>query len=526
MAIVQISRIQQRRGLQQDLPQLASAEFGWSVDTRRLFIGNGTVEEGAPAAGITEILTQYSNILSVVQSYTYQGASAGYTVQTGSTALNPILRSLQSKIDDVVSTRDFGTIGNGVADDTASLQRAITQIYLSSLNPGQPLVRRVICIPAGTYKISSPLLIPPNCNLQGEGKNNTVILQVSTNQPVAIVCDSNYLTGSSAGANNSLLPSNISIEKLTFKQLLADTDVVVVESARSVRFSSVNFTGANAWIGGSSTSAGVKVLATVADTQQIQIEDSSIVNVASSANVFTGGTYSVTGVDFNNCYFATSYRGIVANAASTGTPSSIRVINSLFDNISHEAILGGNTVTGISSITNRYRNVGNGVNNSFGSDATPTTNIISYNAADCSSISDAFDRSDISSLSFARVSSNSSFSVLPHAGTQLGYAKISPGTRVALLDNQSSVSNVAALTSSLSGAIGRGEIDYSLTRGTASRYGSLKFTVNGSTYSYDEEYNETGITGVTLQVASGALQYTSTSTGAAPVITYSIRWLT
>ena len=62
MAIVQISRIQQRRGLNQDLPQLASGELAWSVDTRQLYIGNGTVTEGAPTPGVTEILTQYSII--------------------------------------------------------------------------------------------------------------------------------------------------------------------------------------------------------------------------------------------------------------------------------------------------------------------------------------------------------------------------------------------------------------------------------------------------------------------------------
>jgi hypothetical protein len=33
------------------------------VDDRRLFIGNGTLEEGAPAVGNTEILTEYSDIL-------------------------------------------------------------------------------------------------------------------------------------------------------------------------------------------------------------------------------------------------------------------------------------------------------------------------------------------------------------------------------------------------------------------------------------------------------------------------------
>ena len=60
MAVIQISRIQHRRGLESDLPNLASAELGWSVDTRKLYIGNGTIEEGAPSLGKTEVLTQYS----------------------------------------------------------------------------------------------------------------------------------------------------------------------------------------------------------------------------------------------------------------------------------------------------------------------------------------------------------------------------------------------------------------------------------------------------------------------------------
>lgn len=61
MAVIQISKIQVRRGLQENLPQLSSGEMGWSVDERRLFIGNGTLVEGAPATGVTEILTEFSN---------------------------------------------------------------------------------------------------------------------------------------------------------------------------------------------------------------------------------------------------------------------------------------------------------------------------------------------------------------------------------------------------------------------------------------------------------------------------------
>jgi hypothetical protein len=78
MAIVQISQIKHRHGLQNDLPQLATAELGWSVDTRKLYIGNGTLGEGAPEIGNTEILTEYSNL----SNYTVYSVA----VSDGSTA--------------------------------------------------------------------------------------------------------------------------------------------------------------------------------------------------------------------------------------------------------------------------------------------------------------------------------------------------------------------------------------------------------------------------------------------------------
>ena len=68
MAVIQISKIQVRRGLQENLPQLASGEMGWSVDERRLYIGNGTLVEGAPTVGVTEILTEYSNVILTASS--------------------------------------------------------------------------------------------------------------------------------------------------------------------------------------------------------------------------------------------------------------------------------------------------------------------------------------------------------------------------------------------------------------------------------------------------------------------------
>jgi hypothetical protein len=56
MAIIQISKIQQRSGNLVDLPQLDEAEFGWATDAKKLYIGKTTPNENV------EILTSYSNI--------------------------------------------------------------------------------------------------------------------------------------------------------------------------------------------------------------------------------------------------------------------------------------------------------------------------------------------------------------------------------------------------------------------------------------------------------------------------------
>lgn len=61
MAIIQISKIQHRRGDYSDLPQLSVAEFGYATDNNRLFIGK--VFPITPAPGVlynNEVLTEES----------------------------------------------------------------------------------------------------------------------------------------------------------------------------------------------------------------------------------------------------------------------------------------------------------------------------------------------------------------------------------------------------------------------------------------------------------------------------------
>ena len=159
MAIVQISRITNRKGLEVDLPApLAGAELGWAIDQRRLFIGNGELSEGAPVIGNTEILTEFSDILAFSTSYTYQGAAAGYVVQTGATSGTPITQSLQSRLDSYAVVTDFGAVGDGSTDDTAAINRALYELYCREVNTQ---IRRSLFFPAGTYVVTDSILIPP-----------------------------------------------------------------------------------------------------------------------------------------------------------------------------------------------------------------------------------------------------------------------------------------------------------------------------------------------------------------------------
>jgi hypothetical protein len=82
---------------------------------------------------------------SLLQSVLAGDTSAIYTpLGTGA-----VTRTVASKLNDTVSVKDFGAIGDGVTDDTVAIQNAIN--YTGSKLGG------TILLPAGSYKITSTL---------------------------------------------------------------------------------------------------------------------------------------------------------------------------------------------------------------------------------------------------------------------------------------------------------------------------------------------------------------------------------
>jgi hypothetical protein len=80
-----------------------------------------------------------------------------------------VATTVQAKLREVVSVKDFGAVGNGVADDTAAIQAAIN----ATVNGG------MLLLPVGTYLVSDTLTFTANIVFQGQGEGS-VILVAST----------------------------------------------------------------------------------------------------------------------------------------------------------------------------------------------------------------------------------------------------------------------------------------------------------------------------------------------------------
>jgi hypothetical protein len=522
MAIVQISRITQRKGLQENLPQLAGAEFGWSIDERRLFIGNGTLQEGAPVIGNTEILTEFSDILAFQTNYTYSGqAAAGYVAQTGPTAGSPISQSLQSWLDQFATVKDFGAVGDGVTDDTAAINRALYQIYCRELNPQ---IRRGLFFPAGVYIVTESIVIPPFATLYGEGADNSIIQMNSGDDSalrayVARTGDGLQQTGVNIGNNGAIVPQYVTIANMGFESLDPDVDVFLVEDINNCSFTGVTFTGP----------------LTTADLDT-DADDTAGVRFASTASlvcntitfdrcVFSGTTYGIAteqqtnGVTVSNSKFDTLFKGIALGITSpvNGGPTGTRIIHNLFDNIYAQGI-----EMGAISLNGTGHNIFYDVGNHFDGILQPATTIIDINGNNNVCIGDMFERGDDYVSSFPRININSQQIIATTNGKEIevGTFKRESGFTEVVVGNTASATTIA------SSDLEAFSVNYSIIRNTAKRTGVITVANNlvGSIV-YTDDFNQTASTGVVLTVVNNAgtadIKYTSTA-GANGTFIYSI----
>jgi hypothetical protein len=93
-------------------------------------------------------------------------------LQAGSGA---VVRTAQSKMRDVVSVKDFGAVGDGVADDTAAIQACLD--YANSAG-------KCVLIPNGTYKVLDSLVLYDYQVIRGQGWRKTMITGALANKSI------------------------------------------------------------------------------------------------------------------------------------------------------------------------------------------------------------------------------------------------------------------------------------------------------------------------------------------------------
>jgi hypothetical protein len=311
VAVVQISKIQVRRGQKNSnsgVPQLSSAEFAWALDTQELFIGNGSVADGAPYVGNTKILTEHDNLLALASSYQFASDDTSISLS--------VPRTLQGKLDEYVSVTDFGAVGDGSTDCVAAFTTAFNELF-KNVNENY---RKVLMVPNGEYLFTSGLAIPSGVILKGETQEGAV-LNIGSNS-IRFVTSTGL---ESAVFESTNRPQNIKISNLTIKRV---TGQLVLTGVANSTFDTVKFLGEYN-LGNTVSSYATEPAAVFWNNDQAGIK---VDNINFNSCRFEANSISVkcvqtvrfdTKVKFTNCEFFENDTGIYISGVpfdSTKTP--------------------------------------------------------------------------------------------------------------------------------------------------------------------------------------------------------------
>jgi hypothetical protein len=154
------------------------------------------------------------------------GAGLVGFVQTGSGA---VPRTTQSKLRESVSVLDFGAVGDGVTDDTASIQAAVD--YASTLGCG-------VLFPQGVYPISSEITIRCAADLPATPSGSEI--HFAKSNPVSLYSDGQATLRATAAmdrmvrytfdaSDGDLAPFYSNVEGITFDGAGLAVDALYIE---------------------------------------------------------------------------------------------------------------------------------------------------------------------------------------------------------------------------------------------------------------------------------------------------------
>ena len=388
MAVVQISRIQIRRGSEQGvlagnepIVRLASGELAWAITDRKLYIGGGSEEEGAPKEENVEILTQYSNIFEVVP-YVYKN----------DTDARP--RNLQDRLDDRLNAKSYNIIAGG-QDLSNNINFAIEKIYKNSLGviSQSPDLRETLEFSPGIYVITDPIKIYSYTKIIGAGPGRTIFRYQPTDptRPAFVFVDDQ---GAESLATQSLPTDptsntnqcrSVYLEGFTLEVKDSESPGLDLYCVRNSSFKDIDIIGE--WVDGDT---GLNSLAINFKTKSVLISCSN--NVFENVNIKKFKTaVEAQGPIFNNkfsiCRFEELDLGIGLGYDQLDGPRQNTFEDCTFERINKQGIKVWNGFGNVSS-KNKFIQVGN---NGLGIDQ-PEYGQIEYDVPNNITVNDYFDR--------------------------------------------------------------------------------------------------------------------------------------
>lgn len=228
---------------------------------------------------------------------------------------DPVARTVQDRIRETVSVKDFGAVGDGVTDDTAAIQKAINYVFTKPSIGLLNQIGGVVWFPAGRYRVTSTLTgLTDGITIRGEpsGLDSVPLAQAGSGSqifcdntvgdfPMFTVNDGGPITIQDIGLNGTQTITN----SVCIKTGTGLTNIGITQA----HFSNVRFTGFTSVFSGT------------------KLADVSFYDCGFEYNTtcfdLQGGTYtSLGGVKFVSCIF-------FGGASSVFTLGSAAVLNDM-----------------------------------------------------------------------------------------------------------------------------------------------------------------------------------------------------
>ncbi len=146
---------------------------------------------------VTHPSTTATQLDAAVTSFVNASGNNAASILYDPSGTGAVQTTVQAKLRQTVSVKDFGATGDGVADDTAEIQAALTAASGTSN----------VYLPAGTYMVSATIFIPSNTYFFGDGKSSIIKMVGTEGRNTTVV-----MTGFRNNKRENIVIENMQID--------------------------------------------------------------------------------------------------------------------------------------------------------------------------------------------------------------------------------------------------------------------------------------------------------------------------